>query len=180
MPVPQDEHLAESGAEETPQVVNLTNSSAAAIQAELVRMHQSAAQTVSATEAELHQSVALRVAGDRVGAHEAALGVVSAAEAELVNSGAGAVRAEIVNINGCAGAVVTGRANLGNTYAGMVAAREVRGERIESLILLSGRVEGDIHTVVDTRGAIIAGLVGGLFAGLMLLLGRLLFGREAR
>jgi hypothetical protein len=32
--------------------------------------------------------------------------------------------------------------------------------------------------VIDTRGALIAGLVGGLFAGIMLLLGRMLFGRK--
>jgi hypothetical protein len=31
---------------------------------------------------------------------------------------------------------------------------------------------------MDSRSALIAGLVGGLFAGLMLLLGRMLFGRE--
>ncbi|HNO31347.1 MAG TPA: hypothetical protein PKI78_06140, partial [Anaerolineales bacterium] len=63
-------------------------------------------------------------------------------------------------------------------YAGLVAGREVRGERIESVILLSRNVQGNITTVMDTRMALIAGLVGGLFAGIMLLLGRMLFGRK--
>jgi hypothetical protein len=39
-------------------------------------------------------------------------------------------------------------------------------------------VEGNVTTVIDTRGALIAGLVGVLFAGTMLLLGRMLFGRK--
>jgi hypothetical protein len=86
--------------------------------------------------------------------------------------------AETMSINGQAGVVVAGSVEFGNAYAGVVAGREVRGERIESIILLSRRVEGNVTTVIDTRGALIAGLVGGLFAGIMLLLGRMLFGKK--
>jgi hypothetical protein len=39
-------------------------------------------------------------------------------------------------------------------------------------------VNGDVNTILDTRGALIAGLTGGLFAGMMLLLGRMLFRRK--
>jgi hypothetical protein len=74
--------------------------------------------------------------------------------------------------------VVAGTANLGNTYAGVVAGREVRGERIETLVLFSGRVEGEVHAVLDSRSALLAGLLGGLFAGLLLLLGRMLLRRD--
>ena len=81
-------------------------------------------------------------------------------------------------MNGHAGVVVAGSVEFGNAYTGIVAAREVRGEKIESIILLSRKVEGNVTTVIDTRGALIAGMVGGLFAGLMLLLGRALFGRK--
>jgi hypothetical protein len=49
---------------------------------------------------------------------------------------------------------------------------------IKSVILLARNLEGNVTTVIDTRGALIAGLVGGLFAGIMLLLGRALFGRK--
>ena len=74
--------------------------------------------------------------------------------------------------------VVAGSVEFGNAYAGIVASREVRSEKIESIILLSRHVEGNVTTVIDTRGALIAGLVGGLFAGIMLLLGRMLFGKK--
>jgi hypothetical protein len=35
-----------------------------------------------------------------------------------------------------------------------------------------------VTTLMDTRSALIAGLVTGLFSGIMLLLGRMLFGRR--
>jgi hypothetical protein len=47
------------------------------------------------------------------------------------------------------------------------------------LFLLGNHVEGDIQTVVDTRGALIAGMVGGLLTGIILLIGRLVFGRRS-
>jgi hypothetical protein len=161
-----------------PQVVNLQTSSVGMVKAELVRLHQSIARTVTSDEVALHQGIALDVATAQVKAHEAALGLVTTGEAYLTNSGAGVLRAENVSMEGTAGVVLTGSANLGNTYAGMVAGREVRGERIESLLVLARRIDGEVHTVVDTRGAVIAGMVWGLFTGVILLLGRLLFGRR--
>jgi hypothetical protein len=101
-----------------------------------------------------------------------------ASQVDLTNSGVGILRAEHVNMNGMAGVVLSGSADLGNTYAGLVAGREIQGERIESLVVLAGRVDGEVHAVVDTRGALLAGMVGGLVTGILLLLGRLLFGRR--
>jgi hypothetical protein len=106
------------------------------------------------------------------------LGLVQAGEIIVQNGATGMARAETADLNGYTGVVVAGTANLGNAYAGVVAGREVRGERIESIILLSRNVQGNVQTVIDTRGALIAGIVGGLFAGLMLLLGRALLGRK--
>lgn len=171
--------LPEESKDELPQVANLTTSSVAAVEAELVRMHQSAAQEITAEEVGLHQSAVLDVTAASLTAHETALGLINANDVQMTNSAAGAIRAENVSLAGHAGLVVGGGVNLGNTYAGVVAAREVRGERIESLILLGNRVEGDIQTVVDTRGALLAGITGGLVAGLILLIGRLLFRRRA-
>ena len=163
---------------EQPQVTNLTRVDVDAVHAELVRMHQSIAQEIEAEEVELHLSAAFDVKATRATAQEAALGLVHAAEVTLQNSAAGAVRAQNATINGAAAAVVAGNVEFGNAYAGVVAGCQVRGERIESLILLSPKVEGNVTTVVDTRGAVIAGLVGGLFAGLLFLLGQAVFGRK--
>jgi hypothetical protein len=133
---------------------------------------------VQAEEVELHLSMAAQVKAAQVTSHESALGAVQADEVRVTNGGIGAARAETIHVQGLAGAVAANTVQVENSYVGAVAGREVRGERIESLVLLAGRVEGEVHTVVDTRGAVIAGLVGGLFAGLILLVGRIAFRRK--
>jgi hypothetical protein len=169
----------EENQDETPQVTNLSTSSVEVIEAEMVRMHQSAAQEITADEVALHQSAALDVTAADVSTHESALGLVNAKDVEMTNSAAGAIRAEHVNVVGSAGIVMAETVNLGNTYAGVVAGGQVRGEQIETLFLFSNHVEGDVQTVVDTRGALIAGMVGGLLTGTILLVGRLVFGRRS-
>jgi hypothetical protein len=169
----------EEQVEETPQVTNLEETSVEVIEAEMVRMYQSAAQEITADEVSMQQAAALDVTAAEVSAHEAALGLVSAKEVEMTNSAAGAIRAETVNVAGGAGIVMAETVNLGNTYAGVIACDTVRGEQIETLFLFSGHIEGDVQTVVDTRSALIAGTVGGVLAGVVLLIGRLVFGRRS-
>jgi len=169
----------EETVEEAPQVTNLDMTSVEVIEAEMVRMHQSAAQEITADEVALHQAAALDVAAAEISAHEAALGLVNAREVEMTNSAAGILSANHVDMVGQAGLVLANTVNLGNTYAGVVAGGQVRGERIETLILLGNHVEGDVQTVVDTRSALIAGTVGGVLAGVVLLIGRLVFGRRS-
>lgn len=166
-------------AEGAPQVVNLRGASIGSVQAELVRMHQSAAEEITCDEIEFHQSGAFDVVAVDVSAHEAALGVVNASQVDLTNSGVGVLHAENVDLGGTAGVVFAGSANLGNTYSGLVASREVRAERIDSLMLVARHVEGQVHTVVDARGAALAGILWGVVTGVVLLLGRLLFGRRS-
>ena len=166
-------------ASEHPQVTNLAHVDVETVDAELVRMHQSSAQVIQSEDVELSQSAGLEVNAANVKTHQSALGLLQANEVTMQNSGVVAAWAETMSINGQAGVVVVaGSVEFGNAYAGVVAGREIHGERIESIVLLSRRVEGNITTVIDTRGALIAGLVGGLVAGIMLLLGRMLFGKK--
>lgn len=165
--------------EEDNQVINLDMTRVEAVEAQLVRLHQSAVQEITAEEVSMQFSGAFDVATAEVSAHESALGLVSARDVEMTNSAAAAIRADNVNVTGQAGVVVAETIHLGNTYAGMVAGQNVRGERIETLVLLSNRVEGDVQTIVDTRGALIAGMVGGLLAGIFMLVGRFVFGRKS-
>jgi hypothetical protein len=168
----------EISASEHPQVTNLSDVDVETVQAELVRMNESFVQTIQSDDVELSKSIGVKVAATNVTVHQSAVGVVQAQEVAMQSGGVVAARAETMSINGLAGVAVGESVEFGNAYAGVVAAREVRGERIESLILLSPKVEGSVVTVIDTRGALIAGLVGGLFAGIMLLLGRMLFGKK--
>jgi hypothetical protein len=160
--------------EETP----VTRASIESVLAESLHMHQSMAQRVESGEAEIQQSAVLGVKAEHVTANGAMLGFVQTPKAAVQNSAVGALKTENAYINGVVGAVAANSVEFGNAYAGVVAGREVKAQRVESIVLLAGHVEGEVHTVVDTRGAVIAGLLGGLFAGLILLLGRMVFRRK--
>jgi len=173
-----DPSVAPAEPADRPEVVNLTQSEAGAVNATMVRMHQSNAETVTSEDVELNVAAAALVNTQTLTARDSVIGGVNAGEAHITDSIVGGVRGETVNVNGLTGGVAGGTVNVGNATIVVTAAREVRGEKIESLVLLAGRVEGEVHTVVDARGAVIAGLVGGLFAGMILLVGRIAFRRE--
>ncbi len=163
---------------EQPEVVNLSQVDVGAVNATMVRMHQSDAETITSEDVELNTSAAGGINTQTLSARQSLIGGVNAEEATISNSLVGGVRGGTVNVQGVVGGVAADTVSMGNATVAVTAAREVRGERVESIILMAGRVEGEVHTVMDSRGAIIAGLVGGLFAGMILLVGRIAFRRE--
>jgi hypothetical protein len=160
------------------QVVNLTNSRVDSVKAELVRMHQSAAQAVAADEIEAHQAFIVEATAEKLSAHETGIGALKAEQVNLTNSGVGVVKTGTANLNGYAGVISAGSANLQNSYAVVVNSQDLQADRIDTLVLLSRHVDGNVQTVVDTRGAILIGMISGLFAGLVLLVGQLVFRRR--
>lgn len=165
-------------AEQNPQVTNLAQVDVETVNAQLVRMHQSSAGLVNSEDVDMTMSAVAQAKVTNLKLVDSGAALVSAEVATVQNSAVGVAQATELTLNGVSGVVVAGSVEFGNAYAGIVAGREVRGERIESMILLSPNVQGNVTTVMDTRGAVIAGLVGGLFAGIMLLLGRMLFGKK--
>jgi hypothetical protein len=165
-------------ASEQPQVANLSQVTVETVKAELVRMHQSSAGEIQAEDVEMNMSSAASINSARVSTKSSAIAALQSVEVTTENSLVGAAQAEQMSLRGAAGAVMAGSVELDHAHVGILAGREVRGEQIRTVILLSGKVEGNVTTMMDTRSALIAGLVGGLFAGIMLLLGRGLFGRK--
>jgi hypothetical protein len=163
---------------EQSQVANLSQTTVENVKAELVRMHQSSAGEIQAEDVELNMSAAASVNSARVSTRSSAIAALQSVEVTTENSAIGAAQAERMSLRGVAGAVMGSSVELDHAHVGILAGREVRGEQIKTVILLSGKVEGNVTTVMNTRSALIAGLVGGLFAGIMLLLGRGLFGRK--
>jgi hypothetical protein len=143
--------------------IDVAESRVDAVRAEHVKMHQSAAREVTADNVELQDCAALSIRGSIVDAHQSAVGAVRSNEVTLDQSLAAAIRADSVELNG---------------YAGFVAAREVRGQQIRALIIRGNKIEGEVRPVFNSRQAVVAGLVGGLFAGLILSLTRVLFRRD--
>ena len=163
---------------DSPQVTNISQADVGSVHAELVRMHQADAETITAGEVELQNSAAGNVKANHVTAHLSALATVNAESASVQNSLAGYVRAGEASIGGYTGAVVAGSAEVRNAVVGYVAGRDIHVEEARTVVLLARNVNGHVTTLMDTRSALIAGLVGGLFGGIMLLLGRMLFGRR--
>jgi hypothetical protein len=106
------------------------------------------------------------------------MGMVEAGEVILQEGITGFVQAGKASVSGYTGLVVAGSADVQHGMAGIVAGREVRVEESRTVLLLAQNVNGNVTTLMDNRSALIAGLTGGLFAGLMLLLGRVLFRRK--
>lgn len=163
---------------ESPQVTNISQADVQTIHAELVRMHQADAETIIAQEVELQQSAAANVKAEHFSAHQSAIGMLNAKDVSVEESAVGFVQAEKMSAGGYTGVIVAGSADIQHGMAVFVAGREVHVNEARTGILLARNVQGNVTTVLDTRGALLVGLVGGLFAGLMLMLGRVLFGRK--
>ena len=173
-----DLQSASESSTDRPEVVNLSQVDADAVTAEMVRMHQSTAETIQSDDVEMNQSAAVVVNAQSLTARQVALAQVSAETVDISQSAVGAVRADLVNAQGYVGVVAGETVTVEGARVGVTAAREVRGGKLESTVLFAGRVEGEVHTVVDTRGAVIAGLVSGLIAGMIFLVGRIAFRRD--
>jgi len=160
------------------QVTNISQADVVSVHGDVVRMYQSDADMVTAENVELEKSAAANVKAGKVSANKSGLAYVEAEEVIAQNSGLGFAQAEKISVSGYTGAVVAGSAEIHHGMAGFVSGREVSVSESRTGILLARTVHGDVNTVLDTRGALIAGLTAGLFSGLMLLLGRVLFRRK--
>ena len=171
----EPEELPEIGSS---QVTNLSQTEVHTVNAELVRMRQADAELINAKEVELEQSAAANVKADQIHAHQSAMANVNATEFVLQQGAVAFVRAERATVSGVSGAVLANSAEVKHGLAAFVAGREVHVDDSRTVVLLARNVSGSVTTLFSTRDALILGLVSGLFSGMMLLLGRLLFRRE--
>jgi hypothetical protein len=160
------------------QVTNVSHADVQSIEAELVRMHRADAETVTAEEVEMQQSAAGSVKATRISASQSAMAQITAQDVLVEQGITGYVQAEKASVSGYTGAVVARSADVHQSLVGYVAGSDVNVENSRTVLLVARNVNGNVTTLLDTRSALIAGLVGSLFAGIMLLLGRTLFGRK--
>ena len=163
---------------EESQITNISQTDVQTVHAERVRMHQASAETINANEIQMEQSAAVHVQAGSVNTHQSALVAVEAEELLSQNSAIGFVEAPKASVRGYIGAVAAQNAEVQYSLAGVVVGNDVHVENSRTVLLVGQNVTGNVTTLMDSRSALIAGLVGGLFSGLMLLLGRMLFGRK--
>jgi len=146
---------------------------AGSLEGEKVELRQGATRAITGDRVNLTRSAALRVRGSLVEAEQSALGLVEANEVFVRQGAAALVRAENADLDGYAGIVAANTVQVKNGAAALIAGREIRGQRIQALVVIGNRIEGDVRMVLNQRQALMVALVGGLFAGLILSMTRM-------
>jgi len=164
---------------EESEVTNLSQAQVQSISAQRVNMEQAAAETINAENVEMDRSAVADLNANHVNARQAVIGELKASDVVADQSLIGYVQAERAGVSGFTGAVIAQSADVRSSASVAVIANEVRFEEsARTVLLISNKVEGNVTTLVDTRTALIGGLVAGLFASIAILLGRALFGRK--
>ncbi len=165
----------------TPEVVNLINTQAELVDAELVRVSNSRVGRMQAEEINITRSGVIGLSGDTVSGRDSWIGAVQGDHVTLNNGGVVALQAEQMTLNGNAGFVKANQLDMAEgSTVGILSAGKVSAEKVRTVLLLAGKVEGPVETVLDNRRILLASLVAGIATGGVLLLGKFLFRRRDR
>ncbi|MBN2555309.1 MAG: hypothetical protein JXA97_05165 [Anaerolineales bacterium] len=144
-----------------------------------IDLHAGAIDVVEAEKVTISQGGAYHVTASEVVITQGGAGTVQADTAILRNAVSLSARGEMLSVESSTiGAAVGEEVSLTDVRAGMIYADSVRSERSSSIILLSREVHGSVETVLDTRGAALAGIVAGVAVGMVLFAGSLLTRRK--
>ncbi len=142
-------------------------------------LKQSAAGEIHAHQVEMRQSSAKSITAHNVSMKESGCGKAQADKIEVTEGGIGMARAVSVEMReGGVGVVFTEEASLQESSAGVLLADTVQGD-VRASLVLTGQMQGNVHTALSTPQAALLGAVGGIFIGLTLWLMRFLNRDEA-
>jgi len=166
--------------EDQPEVVNLIDSQADLIEADLVRTSRSYVGSLHAEEVELYQAIAMDVDAQNLNANMSALGVVQAASVSATDSLLLAARADRLEINNSlTGGIYADTAILGQgSQAGVLVTGKASGEQIRTVVLIARQVDGPVETMLDNRQVALASVLTGVVCGMVILVGQFLFRRK--
>jgi hypothetical protein len=145
-------------------VITLEGGTVDAVEAESVQIVQSGARTITASEVSINTGMAISIEADQIAMQQSGAFVAQARQMGLDTS--------------------TGFALLGNemeiekSRVGMIVARDTNLSNSSTIVLLAKNVNGPVETLLDTRGAIYAGLIAGIAMGMVRFVGSLLTRRR--
>lgn len=172
MDLPQSEETNE------PEIVNLSKAQVENVRAGMVRAVQSSIKQMTSEEVDLQTSIAGNVKTSDLHASDSILGMVSTPQATVKGSTAGVIRADTINFDGIAGLAIADGFSGKDVNAIAVIGNKIEAASIKTGLLISNEIHGNVTTTLDGRTALMAALVAGSVAGLILLAGRLLFRRD--
>jgi hypothetical protein len=170
---------ADAGANLEGETISMTDSKANTINADQITLSGSMASDISASDVDMTQSLVMRIQSEYVEMNDSGAGLVQANTIVGTNTQVMLAQANELNVeNASLGVALAGTADVVNGRVGLLMTRELHGEAIQSTILLSGKIDGDVHTVLDTPRAMLVGLTAGVAIGLVFLVGSLLVRRR--
>ncbi|RLD06456.1 MAG: hypothetical protein DRI56_08000 [Chloroflexota bacterium] len=172
----EQEIKAQDPEETTSEIVDLAELD----EAEIVELQDSVVNTIAASQVDMQDSATKSITAETMTMTQSAAGFVTAdvltIGEECAVGMARVNQAEIVG--GKIGTIISGSIEARDIETGAIVSRHVSGEKIHTSLLLAGNVEGSIETAVDTSQVLLFGLVMGIVTGLIMAVGRLLFGRQ--
>ncbi len=138
------------------------------IEAEFVNIRQSSVNAVEGGHIEMQQVGALSIDGEKVEVTQGAAGIVRGKNVSLNQSISAVTAGDSTLLNFSFSPIVISKkeAVANKSAAGIMAALNVRTENSASLLMLANRVEGNVTTLLDWRGALALGAVFGGVLGL--------------
>jgi hypothetical protein len=141
-------------------VIRLDGGSIQQVEAEIVNIHQGGANRISADSVEIKQGAAIVVDAGSILMQQSATGFAQGSTIIIEDGSAAAVYGQDIQVN--------------TSRIGLMASRHANLQNSRSVILLAGEIHGNVETVMDTRQAVLAGLISGMAVGLVLFVGSLL------
>jgi len=102
-----------------------------------------------------------KITGNKVSVTNSPVALIQANSVDLTSSSAVSVRSQDATINGTAGMLVSQSATINNSRSGLIISRDVRGTKITTIVLLAGKVNGPVETIVDRQSLYRMALIAG-------------------
>jgi hypothetical protein len=163
------------------ETVDITQGGARRVEGKDVTLRQAGAQSVQADNLVIRQGGALKAQAEHLEMIESGLVLSRARSTNMTASHAAVVLSGgDVTMDQAGARVVVARGDVTMDQAGSVvlAAPSVKAQNCGTLLLIAGRVEGDVRAAFGPRESAIFGAVAGTLAGLVLLLARLVRARR--
>lgn len=144
------------------------------VEAEFANIRQSTIRAVEGGHIELQQVGALSIDGERIEATQSASAILRGKTVNLNQSISLLSIGENNELNASFSPIMLSRdsANINRSAVGIVGGKDVKVENSSTLMMIAGRVEGNVTTLLDWRSALALGAIAGGVMGLMSLLKR--------
>ena len=136
------------------------------VEAEFVNIRRSTIRTVEGGHVELNQVGALSIDGERLEASQSAAVIVNCGEVNLSQSVSLLAAGNNTMLTSSLSPVVLSKesAIVNSSAVGVVGAWSIKAENVSSILMISGKTEGNVTTLLDWRSALALGAaIGGVF-----------------